>query len=340
MRGRPTVQTSEQGQQDLRKCPPQVRRACAGHDEGQGGASGSSRGVIRDERVEQSMSGAFIDWLSGCVKERDVAPADMLRILRMHMAGNLSGADRGRGWNGYRHRIDLYQDLQGETVQVGLIAYGGESQRGTLYFGLSGLGCAAISDWSALRVDLENLGAYLTRCDVAVDIYDGAWTVEDAVAAYEAGEFTAGGRRPSHDFRGDWLNPVKGRTFYVGRRQSGKMTRVYEKGKQLGDPDSLWNRVELELHNIDRTIPLDILTRPGDFLRGAYPLFGKLFKGAKAVIATTRKAVEVTLDAMKRWARRTVGKLLHVMLQEAQGDSAAVLGELVRVGVPRRLVMG
>lgn len=43
----------------------------------------------------------------------------------------------------------------------------------------------------------------------------------------------------------------RGRTFYVGRRENGKLLRVYEKGKQLGAENSPWVRIELELHNKD-----------------------------------------------------------------------------------------
>ncbi len=47
--------------------------------------------------------------------------------------------------------------------------------------------------------------------------------------------------------------------------------RIYEKGKQLGDPESPWVRWELELHNTDREIPFDVLLQPGRYVAGAYP---------------------------------------------------------------------
>jgi DNA relaxase NicK len=48
----------------------------------------------------------------------------------------------------------------------------------------------------------------------------------------------------------------------VGKRKNGKLLRVYEKGKQLGDESSPWVRWELELHNRDRVIPWEVLLEP------------------------------------------------------------------------------
>ena len=57
---------------------------------------------------------------------------------------------------------------------------------------------------------------------------------------------------------------------------NGKMLRIYEKGKQLGDSESPWVRVEAELRNKSRVIPWDALTRPGSYLAGAYPCLAYL----------------------------------------------------------------
>lgn len=48
---------------------------------------------------------------------------------------------------------------------------------------------------------------------------------------------------------GDWLSETapNGRTLYIGSRQSTAYLRLYEKGKQLGESDSTWVRVELEV---------------------------------------------------------------------------------------------
>ncbi len=46
-----------------------------------------------------------------------------------------------------------------------------------------------------------------------------------------------------------------GRTLYIGKRENGKMLRIYEKGKHLGNPVSSWVSVELELKGKNRIIP-------------------------------------------------------------------------------------
>lgn len=83
----------------------------------------------------------------------------------------------------------------------------------------------------------------------------------------------AGGRNPRFERR-NYDNPHEGRTFYVGTRDSGKLCRVYEKGRQLGDRNSKWVRIEVELHSTNREIPLEILLGCGDYLAGAYPALG------------------------------------------------------------------
>ena len=53
---------------------------------------------------------------------------------------------------------------------------------------------------------------------------------------YLTGQFNAGGNKPSCSQQGNWIEADgSGRTFYVGKRKNGKLLRVYEKGKQLGD---------------------------------------------------------------------------------------------------------
>jgi hypothetical protein len=83
--------------------------------------------------------------------------------------------------------------------------------------------------------------------DIAADDHDAACVdLPGAIQAWRDGLFTLSGRPPKgrliDDFEGG-----SGRTFYVGTREGGKLCRVYEKGKQLGDPQSKW-RAEVELH--------------------------------------------------------------------------------------------
>lgn len=114
--------------------------------------------------------------------------------------------------------------------------------------------------------------AKITRVDLARDFLSGEYTVDMANTAYDDGEFCSGGRWPSGEHHGNWKRPDgAGRTLYLGKRKSGKFTRIYEKGRQLGDKESPWTRLEVEFKSIDRIVPFDVLLYPGQYLAAAYP---------------------------------------------------------------------
>lgn len=160
---------------------------------------------------------------------------------------------------------------------VAVVAWGGESQRGRVFFSLMGQGCSMVKDWPALQSWLEQHRASIKRADVAYDDHQGklvsiAWAVEQ----YQADGFNAGGRKPRAECYGDWLDgeaSSRGRTIGIGSRTSGKYARCYEKGKQLGDPASPWTRIEVEWRAQDRHIPYDILTRQGSTLQVPIPVW-------------------------------------------------------------------
>jgi DNA relaxase NicK len=89
--------------------------------------------------------------------------------------------------------------------------------------------------------------------------------------------------------------PDKGRSLYVGSRESGKLLRVYEKGIQMGDPKDKWVRWELELHSSQRVIPLDTIIKPSEYLAGAYPALSFL-NAEQSVIKTTIKKAKMTVE--------------------------------------------
>ncbi|MFW2002610.1 replication initiation factor domain-containing protein [Acinetobacter ursingii] len=87
----------------------------------------------------------------------------------------------------------------------------------------------------------------ITRIDYAYDDLEGAIVSPDWADLQDTlGGFQMGGRPPSFQTAGNWKRPDgSGRTAYIGKRESSKYCRIYEKGKQLGDKDSLWTRVEV-----------------------------------------------------------------------------------------------
>jgi len=236
--------------------------------------------------------------------------------------------ETGRGWYGYLRRVDL--------GRRGLLAYGGERQRGTLHIELNAQGCAEVADWHGVAAWGQQVGAVLTRVDLAHDDFTGE-TVNmlRALQWHESGGFQGSGRPPQPRYVDD-LSSGNGKTLYVGKREHGKMARLYEKGREQGNPDDPWFRVEVEWRRKGRLLPWDMVTRPGHYLAGAYPCLAEL-SVVQAKIRTVQKTYKLSYEQMVEWLRTAAGRALNVMLDVNHGDAAAVITRLVRPGVPKRL---
>jgi len=245
------------------------------------------------------------------------------------------GDTRAAGLNFYRTTVSLQDG-------AGMLSIGG--QAGTILVQITGHGLAcALAGWQVRLLQVSEILTrfVITRLDVAFDDHEGKhYSVDAAVADYDAGAFGAGGRPPSFEQRGNWRKiDGKGRTVYVGRRENGKLLRVYEKGKQLGDLESDWLRVELELHNKDRVIPFDAVLRPGSYLAGAYvkALAWVAMGEPHERIVTAQMATRITYEALLGHLRRSYGGLIKVILEaEPEAlDCLAVVGQ--GRPVPKRL---
>jgi len=254
-------------------------------------------------------------------------------IEQMQQFLTIENIEYRRGLFGFRYSARI-----GEGVAV--IAWGGESQRGRVFFSLMGQGCSMVKDWPGLQAWLEKHRAGIKRADVAYDDYQGkvvsiAWAVEQ----YQGDGFNAGGRKPRAECFGDWLDgeaSTKGRTVGIGTRASGKYARCYEKGKQLGDPTSPWTRIEVEWRAQDRHIPYDILTRPGQYLAGAYPCLAVLSE-VQSTIKTVAKAVQIVYEKAVENTKLHCGRMVNLMLSVVGGDYAEVVNQLIRPGIPARI---
>jgi len=83
-----------------------------------------------------------------------------------------------------------------------------------------------------------------TRLDFAVDIMDSGGKPEDLYARWQTSGMITSARTASI-ITGKNEKESTGTTVYIGSRQSLRMMRVYEKGKQMGMPVD-WLRAELE----------------------------------------------------------------------------------------------
>jgi len=232
------------------------------------------------------------------------------------------------GWNGYKYRVNL--------GCYGLLAHGGKSQNNTTHLEINAHGCALVKDWNKVYEWGQSTNSVITRCDLAHDDFQGKTVNIDICKDwYSNGLFNSNGRPPK-PFLYDDCGTGDGKTFEVGSRKSGKLVRMYEKGKEQGDPNDPWFRVEQEFRNKDRIIPWDILVKPGQYLAGAYKAFNYLCE-EQIKIKTTKKQKDMTYEQTVNWVRTAAGKALNVIIQENNGDLSAVFELVVRDGIPKRL---
>lgn len=245
-----------------------------------------------------------------------------------------SEAGRGRF---YASRVSIRNSAD---EHVGLIEMGGKEtvrQDGTFTcrIELTGDGCRLFGGtgsghakrWLELRAKLESTAGRLTRVDVAADDFAGAYPIHMAIQWLEAGSFDNRGQKPKRQLVDDF-DSGEGKTLYIGSRQSEKFLRVYEKGRELGDPASEWVRYEAEFKASRRKeLTLDILRDPDAYLRGAYPILA--FVRAMALrIDPTDAAAAATWKSCRRHLRRQYGATLNFVVRNTADNEA--LGRVIR----------
>lgn len=247
-------------------------------------------------------------------------------LLRGWLGIEVRITDTGKGWNGYAHRMDI--------DGVGLVAFGGNAE--TVHIEITGGGCKQVKDWDAVADSLSMLDARISRLDIAVDDYTGqTYNLDWCRAQYEAGGFDPKrGTKPTASLWSD-EGSGKGSTYYVGSRESGKLCRGYEKGKQLGDPTSPWFRVEVEWRNRKREIPLDAIRDPGAYFAGAYPCLADHATEQRQIVTVAHEAAAMIEKSVEH-ARKQAGRAIHALL--ALGHEAhEILARLHVPELPKRL---
>lgn len=275
---------------------------------------------------------AFVDFFG--VTFRAAEAGTNIRAFLESLVRNWFGveaqlSDTGRGKFGYA----VCLEIQG----IGLAAYGGNEN--TLHLSITGDGCKAVKDWRDVIDTIEDYRGKLTRVDVAADDFKGetfnlAWCKEQ----YESrqGFKPSRGTHPNAKLMDD-MGSGKGCTFYVGSRESGKLFRGYEKGKEQGDPNSPWFRVEVEYRAVHRELSPQMLRDPGAYLAGAYPCLEKIAVEQSApltVAYTSAAAIERTIEH----AQKQAGRALHMLLTLNGGDITGALSRIYRPELPKRLI--
>jgi phage replication initiation protein len=221
-----------------------------------------------------------------------------------------------KGHDFYRFRLSIERNGV-ECGWVGFQAAGDSpkqaAQGRTLHVNLYGAACTfAIPFWNKRLADLvEQLDGTLTRVDLALDFFDGrSGGMDRVLEEYRSGLMDAGGKRLKCNMVGDWANGRE-RSFYVGSKEAGKQTNVYEKGDQMFGLESCspWIRAELRYGNKLRELSVDMLRRPADFFAGASDWHAALLREVdsipvpEAVKTRGRLAVETVQAEVTRNVR-------------------------------------
>ena len=300
--------------------------------------SSSPHIVIRGETITHDYlehidpDTAHIDWFAFTLKYDQLhTTLQYLRIFLENVFQIPAGSwlDTKSGWNGYETRINLGKS--------GLLAYGGSSQKDTIHVEINGSGCSLVDDWAMVTILGEHEGWKITRADLAYDDFQGI-TVNINLAKkwFREGLFTTSGRPPKAKLIDDF-DSGEGKTFYIGNRKNGKLLRIYEKGRELGDPNSPWCRAELELRSKDRIIPWGILVKSGQYLAASYPALN-FISIKQCTLKTNKQSTTIKYEAMVKWLRSAAGKGINAMTLVQGGDMSAVFEQIIRDGLPKRLI--
>lgn len=230
---------------------------------------------------------------------------------------------------------NFYQSSYNLQHKAGYICIGGQNE--TIMICLSGVGCTyGKAGWEShlnawLRLYAKK--ARITRIDLAHDDLHGENVSLDWFDDQDTiGGFVAGGRRPTIEKRGNWKRPSgKGRTLYIGSRQSSKFTRIYEKGKQLGDVNSLWVRTEVEYKNRDIFIDFDVLLNPSQFFLASYPCF-HIFDDQENALRFERieKQNLITFDQAMSILKHQYGRYVN-FFRDVYQDDKTLLDEITDI---------
>lgn len=282
------------------------------------------------------MSKTTVDWLRFRTKCGPKFALDALRPMYGEQGAWLNFEELAHGKDGFESALAVRYG----TMVIGRVDFGGKAMRDWARWNITGQGCEWVKDWDALQ-EVEQLpAAEIRRLDIALTTWDGEVTHESIEAAHSAGLFCAGGRPPSMRTIVD-TDPRAGRTAYVGKRESDKFFRGYEKGLELvgkmgaagaevthieGHLVEDIYRCEVELKAEGTSVPWEVVERRDQYFAGCYPFLAELLPGVESDILMRRpqRAPETELAVALANCRIQYGATLYTALTAFHGDIGAV----------------
>lgn len=242
--------------------------------------------------------------------------------------------------NFYSYTYDIL-DNWGRVV--GFLAWGGNG--GTICISLSGVACSRLSrvDFYIISEWLQAFDGSISRLDLAFD-FDGLFHVEHTKAEYGLYDYPSvfhpNSSAPSRSLRliND-LGSNKGCTLYIGSRESSTFTRLYEKGKQLGNPTSTWLRLETEFRGSNCYVPINALVNPDYYFAAVSyrhaALLDIVLSSESPRIHSRKRALTDSSAHILEHIRQSYGQYINV-LRGLHSDSE-LLDLIQRDGIPARL---
>lgn len=242
--------------------------------------------------------------------------------------------------NFYSYTYDI---LDNWNRPVGFLAWGGNG--GTICISLSGVACSRLSrvDFYIVREWLESFSGSISRLDLALD-FDGLFHVEHTKAEYGLYDCPSilmpngGNGKRSLRLIND-LGSNKGCTLYIGSRDSSTFTRLYEKGKQLGNPSSTWLRLETEFRGSNCHVSINALVNPDYYFASVSyrhaALLDIVLSSESPRIYARKRAVSDSSAHILEHIRKSYGQYINV-LRGLHSDSD-LLDLIQRDGIPARL---
>ena len=272
--------------------------------------------VIDTLRVTMHEKTIFNKSFRTMISDEDIARGFSESIEQIFGFGISKKYDKGRDF--FLHAWELGDNY-------GHFAMGGIKQRDSILIAINGQGCLAAKEGWELRLyqfltSSDCIAPRITRVDLAHDDFDGSQlSVYDFDRAWEEGGFDRYGNRPEPQNYGSWKNndPMgKGLTFYAGTKSSSQLFSGYQKGKQLGSPDSPWMRAEVQFSNHDKVIPFEILIDPSSYFVAAYPVLQQYSpnKTGKRT-ETVKKMAEAGMEHFTKYTKLGYGKFIRIARQ-------------------------
>ena len=292
-----------------------------------------------------------VDWFRFRAKAE---PRDILESLRPaygHLGDHLKIKSLERGILGFRSACSINIG----DMSLGRMDFGGESQRDWVRVDITGKGCEWMLDLSEIRRVEELESAQLRRLDLALTTWEGEITHDTVVQAHKARRFVTSGRPPALQ-QVTSSDPRAGRTCYIGKRESDKFMRCYEKGFEMAGkyasrlPGECTHidskrvediyRCEVEFKAKGTDIPWEVIERRDQYFAGAYPFCADILPGVEADILMRRpeREPQIDLQAALDNCRIQFGPTLFTALMAYHGDMTAVWDKVIGREHNQRLV--